>query len=81
MRAGLGWAVGNTRTPSLCPLALERAKARAGCVLEIFNTGHGSQFTLCLSSQTPREHLKKRRKALAQPLAKNETDYPPLGIP
>lgn len=44
-RCVLGWAVSNTMDTSLCLLALERAKARAGCVPEIFNTDQGSQFT------------------------------------
>lgn len=44
-RCVLGWAVGNTMDTGLCLLALERAKARAGCVPEIFNTDQGSQFT------------------------------------
>ena len=44
-RCVLGWAVSNTMDVSLCLLALERAKAFAGCVPEIFNTDQGSQFT------------------------------------
>lgn len=44
-RCVLGWAVSNTMDVSLCLLALERAKAKAGCVPEIFNTDQGSQFT------------------------------------
>lgn len=44
-RCVLGWAVSNTMDTSLCLLALERAKAFAGCVPEIFNTDQGSQFT------------------------------------
>jgi putative transposase len=44
-RCVLGWAVSNTMDVSLCLLALERARARAGCVPEIFNTDQGSQFT------------------------------------
>lgn len=45
-RCVLGWAVRNTMDVlSLCLLALERAKAFAGCVPEIFNTDQGSQFT------------------------------------
>jgi len=44
-RCVLGWAVSNTMDTGLCLLALERAKARAGCVPEIFNTDQGSQFT------------------------------------
>lgn len=44
-RCVLGWAVSNTMDVALCLLALERAKARAGCVPEIFNTDQGSQFT------------------------------------
>lgn len=44
-RCVLGWAVSNTMDVSLCLLALERAKASAGCVPEIFNTDQGSQFT------------------------------------
>ena len=44
-RCVLGWAVSNTMDTSLCLLALERAKAKAGCVPEIFNTDQGSQFT------------------------------------
>lgn len=44
-RCVLGWAVSNTMDVSFCLLALERAKARAGCVPEIFNTDQGSQFT------------------------------------
>jgi putative transposase len=44
-RCVLGWAVSNTMDVSLCMLALERAKAFAGCVPEIFNTDQGSQFT------------------------------------
>jgi len=41
----LGWSVSNTMDVSLCLSALERAKARAGCVPEICNTDQGSQFT------------------------------------
>ena len=41
----LGWAVSNTMDTTLCLLALERAKARAGCVPAIFNTDQGSQFS------------------------------------
>jgi putative transposase len=44
-RCVLGWAVSNTMDVSLCLLALERAKAFAGCVPEIFNTDQGCQFT------------------------------------
>jgi putative transposase len=44
-RCVLGWAVSNTMDVSLCLLALDRAKAFAGCVPEIFNTDQGSQFT------------------------------------
>jgi putative transposase len=44
-RCVLGWAISNTMDVSLCLLALERAKAFAGCVPEIFNTDQGSQFT------------------------------------
>jgi putative transposase len=44
-RCVLGWAVSNTMDTSLCLLALERAKAWAKCVPEIFNTDQGSQFT------------------------------------
>ena len=44
-RCVLGWAVSNTMDVSLCLLALDRAKAYAGCVPEIFNTDQGSQFT------------------------------------
>jgi putative transposase len=44
-RCVLGWAVSNTMDTGLCLLALERAKARAGRVPEIFNTDQGSQFT------------------------------------
>jgi putative transposase len=44
-RCVLGWAVSNTMDVSLCLLALDRARARAGCVPEIFNTDQGSQFT------------------------------------
>ena len=44
-RCVLGWAVSNTMDVTLCLEALERAKARAGCVPEIFNTDQGSQFT------------------------------------
>ena len=44
-RCVLGWAVSNTMDTSFCLLALERAKARAKCVPEIFNTDQGSQFT------------------------------------
>ena len=44
-RCVLGWAVSNTMDTSLCLLALDRAKARAGCVPEVFNTDQGSQFT------------------------------------
>lgn len=44
-RCVLGWALSNTMDVSLCLLALERARARAGCVPEIFNTDQGSQFT------------------------------------
>lgn len=44
-RCVLGWALSNTMDVSLCLLALERAKMRAGCVPEIFNTDQGSQFT------------------------------------
>lgn len=44
-RCVLGWAVSNTMDVSLCLLALDRAKAHAGCVPEIFNTDQGSQFT------------------------------------
>lgn len=44
-RCVLGWAVSNTMDVSPCLLALERAKAFAGCVPEIFNTDQGSQFT------------------------------------
>jgi len=44
-RCVLGWAVSNTMDTSLCLLTLERAKARAKCVPEIFNTDQGSQFT------------------------------------
>jgi putative transposase len=44
-RCVLGWAVSNTMDVSFCLLALERAKAFAGCVPEIFNTDQGSQFT------------------------------------
>jgi len=44
-RCVLGWAVSNTMDTALCLQALEQAKARAGCVPEIFNTDQGSQFT------------------------------------
>ena len=44
-RCVLGWAVSNTMDTAFCLLALERAKARAKCVPEIFNTDQGSQFT------------------------------------
>jgi putative transposase len=44
-RCVLGWAVSNTMDTSLCLLALDRARAYAGCVPEIFNTDQGSQFT------------------------------------
>jgi putative transposase len=44
-RCVLGWAVSNTMDVALCLRALERAKAHAGCVPEIFNTDQGSQFT------------------------------------
>lgn len=44
-RCVLGWAVSNTMDVGLCLLALERARARAGRVPEIFNTDQGSQFT------------------------------------
>jgi len=44
-RCVLGWTVSNTMDTSLCLLALERAKAHAGCVPDIFNTDQGSQFT------------------------------------
>jgi len=44
-RCVLGWAVSNTMDVSLCLLALERARAFAGCVPEIFNTDQGCQFT------------------------------------
>jgi len=44
-RCVLGWAVSNTMDVALCLRALERARARAGCVPEIFNTDQGSQFT------------------------------------
>jgi len=44
-RCVLGWAVSNTMDVSLCLLALDRARAFAGCVPEIFNTDQGSQFT------------------------------------
>lgn len=44
-RCVLGWAVSNTMDTSLCLLALDRAKVRAGCVPEIFNTDQGSQFS------------------------------------
>ena len=44
-RCVLGWAVSNTMDTSFCLLALERSKARAKCVPEIFNTDQGSQFT------------------------------------
>src|SRR5688572_10520890 len=37
-RCVLGWAVSNTMDVTLCLTALERAKKRAGCVPEIFNT-------------------------------------------
>ena len=36
-RCALGWAVSNTMDTSLCLLALERARTKAGCVTEIFN--------------------------------------------
>lgn len=44
-RCVLGWAVSNTMDVAFCLLALERARERAGCVPEIFNTDQGSQFT------------------------------------
>ena len=44
-RCVLGWAVSNTMDTALCLEALHKAKARAGCVPEIFNTDQGSQFT------------------------------------
>ena len=44
-RCVLGWAVSHTMDVSLCLLALDRAKAFAGCAPEIFNTDQGSQFT------------------------------------
>ena len=44
-RCVLGWSVSNTMDVSLCLSALDKAKARAGCVPEIFNTDQGSQFT------------------------------------
>lgn len=44
-RCVLGWAVSNTMDTALCLDALHKAKARAGCVPDIFNTDQGSQFT------------------------------------
>ena len=44
-RCVLGWAVSNTMDTALCLQALNQAKARAGCVPDIFNTDQGSQFT------------------------------------
>ncbi len=44
-RCVLGWSVSNTMDVGLCLSALRQAKARAGCVPEIFNTDQGSQFT------------------------------------
>jgi putative transposase len=44
-RCVLGWSVSNTMDVSLCLSALDKARARAGCVPEIFNTDQGSQFT------------------------------------
>ncbi len=44
-RCVLGWSVSNTMDVGLCLSALDKAKARAGCVPEIFNTDQGSQFT------------------------------------
>ena len=44
-RCVLGWAISNTMDVTLCLQALINAKARAGCVPEIFNTDQGSQFT------------------------------------
>jgi putative transposase len=44
-RCVLGWSVSNTMDVALCLSALNKAKAFAGCVPEIFNTDQGSQFT------------------------------------
>ena len=44
-RCELGSSVSNTMDVALCLSALHKAKARAGCVPEIFNTDQGSQFT------------------------------------
>ena len=44
-RCELGSSVSNTMDVALCLSALHKAKARAGCVPEIFNTDQGCQFT------------------------------------